>query len=141
MTFADPPCAIVTNVENSTITKISSQDAPASIIWGMLFFVPHLSSISFTIRGTTTAGDTALSTAPMTAASIRSTPSKIGAKTTYPTISQQAGTNDINTAGLPTFFRSDKFSDSPAFISMIMRAICRSSEEIPSIFGSSRSST
>ena len=29
-----------------------------------------------------------------------------------------------------TFFRSDKFSESPAFISMMISAVCRSSEEI-----------
>ena len=31
MTFAWPPCAIPENVEKSTITKISSQEAPARI--------------------------------------------------------------------------------------------------------------
>ena len=64
-----------------------------------------------------------------------------GVNNTYPTISQQAGINDIMTAGLPTFFRSDKFSESPAFISMMIRAICRSSDEMPSTELSSRSRT
>ena len=141
VTFAEPPCAIVTNVENSTITKISSQDAPARIICGMLFCVPHFSSISFTILGTTTAGETALSTAPMTADSIRFTPSRSGANRIYPTISQHAGTNDIITADLPTFFKSERLSDNPAFISIMISAICRSSEDMPSIFESSRSRT
>ena len=64
------------------ITKISSHEAPASIICGMLLSVPYFSSISLTILGTTTAGDTALSTAPITAASMRFTPSGRGANAT-----------------------------------------------------------
>ena len=107
----------------------------------MLLFVPRFSSISFTILGTTTAGETALNTAPITAASIFLTFRRIGAKQRYPSISKQAGTNDIITAGLPTFFKSDKSSDNPALIRMIISAIWRNSEEIPSIDGSSRSST
>lgn len=38
--FASPPCAMPTKVENSTMTKISSQDAPAKTSCGMLFAVP-----------------------------------------------------------------------------------------------------
>ena len=56
------------NVVNSTITKMSSQEAPAMIICGMLLPVPYPVSMSCTILGTTTAGETAASTAPMTAA-------------------------------------------------------------------------
>ena len=107
----------------------------------MRFSVPRFSSISRSIRGTTTAGETAPSTAPITAASIRETPRSRGAHSTYPRISKLAGTNDISTAGRPTFLRSDKSSDSPALIRMTISAIFRSSAEIPRICGSSRSRT
>ena len=40
ITLAWPPCAMLVKVENSTMTKISSQDAPAMISCGMLFSVP-----------------------------------------------------------------------------------------------------
>lgn len=55
---------------------------PARIICGMLLSVPRPLSISCTMRGTTTAGDTAASTEPMTAASTRVTPRKHGASST-----------------------------------------------------------
>ena len=139
--LAFPPCAISAKVVNSTMTKISSQDAPAMMRWGMRFSAPRFSSISRSIRGTTTAGETAPSTAPITAASMRETPRSRGAHSTYPRISKLAGTNDISTAGRPTFLRSDKSSDSPALIRMIISAIFRSSAEIPRICGSSRSRT
>ena len=48
----------------------------------MLLSVPRRSSMSCTIFGTTTAGDTAPSTAPMMAASMGVTPSSAGAKDT-----------------------------------------------------------
>ena len=54
-------------------------EAPARIIWGMLFLVPHRPSMRETIRGTTTAGDTAPSTAPMTAPSTQVRPKITGA--------------------------------------------------------------
>ena len=38
--LALPPWAMLLKVENSTITKMSSQEAPARIICGMLFSVP-----------------------------------------------------------------------------------------------------
>ena len=138
---AVPPWAIPENVENSTITKISSQDAPAKIICGILFFVPYPLSMSCTILGTTTAGDTAARTAPMTAASILVIPRIIGAQSRYPQISKLAGTNDIMTAGRPTFFRSARFKESPAFNKIIIRAICRSSDEIDRILSSRRPKT
>lgn len=50
------------NVVNSTMTKISSHDAPAMTICGIAFSVPYFFSIRVTILGTTTAGDTASST-------------------------------------------------------------------------------
>ena len=80
--LALPPCAVCRNVVNSTMTKISSHDAPARIICGMLLSVPRPLSISCTMRGTTTAGDTAASTEPMTAASARVMPRKHGASST-----------------------------------------------------------
>ena len=97
--------------------------------------------MSRTILGTTTAGDTAASTAPMTAASMRVTPSREGASRKNASISQLAGTHDIIIAGLPTFFRSDRSSDSPALSRIMISAICRRSEDTESIDGSSRSST
>ena len=56
-----------------------------------------------------------------------------------PRISKQAGTKHIRTAGRPTRFRSSTSSDSPARISMIIRAILRSSAEIPNMEPSIRS--
>ena len=79
---ACPPCAMLVKIENSTITNTSSQDAPARIICGMLLSVPRRSSMSLTMRGTTTAGETALSTAPVTAASTGLIPSSFGASST-----------------------------------------------------------
>ena len=139
--LAFPPCAILKKVVKSTITKISSQEAPASIICGIAFFVPYPVSISFTIRGTTTAGDTAPRTAPITAASVLVIPSITGASRIYPRISKDAGTKDIITAGRPTFFKSSRFRDSPAFRRIIISAILRRSAEMESMDGSSRSRT
>ena len=38
--FALPPCATFKNVVNNTITNMSSQEAPDSIIWGIALSVP-----------------------------------------------------------------------------------------------------
>ena len=70
-----------------------------------------------------TAGDTAPTTAPMIAASSLDTPRSIGANTIMPATSKQAGTKHIKMAGRPAFFRSSRFSDSPALIKMIISAI------------------
>ena len=68
---AFPPWAILENVENSTMTKISSQEAPARISCGIPFILYRNSRYHLADhRGTTIAGDTAARTAPMTAASI-----------------------------------------------------------------------
>ena len=123
------------------MTKISSHDAPAIIICGIDCFVPYFSSINCTMRGTTTAGETAASTVPITAASIREISKKIGANSTYPTISNDAGTKASKIAGLPTFFKSFKFNDKPALSKMIINAILRSSAEIDKIDESRKSST
>ena len=136
--LAFPPCAMLRNVVNNTITKMSSQDAPARIICGIDFFVPTLVSIRCTILGTTTAGETAPKTAPITAASILDIPRIAGAKKTYPAISQVAGTNDSKMAGLPTFFKSSMSKDKPALSKIIINAIFRKSAEIESIEESNR---
>ena len=49
-------------------------------------------------------------------------------------ISKQAGRKHIKMAGLPTFFRSDKSKESPARVSMIIKAICLRSLEMANIF-------
>ena len=127
-----------TKVENRTITYTSSTDAPASISCGMPSLVPWPSSISFTILGTTTAGETAASTAPMIAASSVVKPISFGAKISMPMISKDAGTKHIRTAGLPIFFKPDKSRLSPALVKIIIRAIFLSSAEMPSILASIR---
>ena len=76
------PWAMPRKVEKSTMTKMSSQEAPAITIWGMPCFVPQPSSIRRTMRGTTTAGETAAIIAPITAASARERPSSTGASST-----------------------------------------------------------
>ena len=101
------------------------------IICGIRWSVPYFVSISCTILGITTAGDTALKTAPITAASTLEICRIDGAKITKARISKLAGTQDIISAGLPTFFRSARFRDNPAFSNMMISAICRNSEEIP----------
>lgn len=116
---------------------MSSHDAPASSIWGMLLSVPHRFSIRKTMRGTTTAGETAASTAPITAASMRLTPRRYGASSMYPASSQVAGRHESRTAGRPTCLRSDRLSDRPALSRMMISAICRSSDEIDRIESSS----
>ena len=121
--FMFPPCARDVKVVKRTMTKTSSRDAPASISWGMPFFVPYPSSISFTILGTTTAGDTAARTEPISAASTRVMPKIDGAMAVYAATSKQAGRKDIRSAGRPIFLRSAMSRERPAFISMIIRAI------------------
>ena len=74
----------------------------------------------------------------MTAASIKLTLRKSGANRTKAAISKMAGTNDIRTAGRPTFFKSDTFNDNPALIRMIISAICLRSDEMLSMDGSRR---
>ena len=93
------------------------------------------------MRGMTTAGDTAPSTAPMTAASMRVMPRMAGANRMKAKISQLAGTQDIITAGRPTFFRSARFSERPALMRMMMSAICRSSDEMDRMDASNAFST
>ena len=136
-----PPCAMLTKAVNRTTTKISSQEAPAIMNWGILFCVPYLLSISCTIFGTTTAGETAPRTAPITAASILETSSKSGAKRKKAKISKPAGTQDIIIAGRPTFFKSERLRESPAFKRIIMSAICRNSDDIDRIDGSNTFNT
>ena len=141
MIFVLFPCVILKKVVNNTITKISSQDAPAIIICGIAFSVPYFRSIRLTILGTTTAGETAAKTAPITAASIRPIPRSTGANNIYPAISQDAGTNDNKIAERPVFFKSARSRDNPAFNRIIISAIFRSSAETERIDGSKKSST
>ena len=131
MRDAPSPCIIPTKVENNTITYTSSTDAPARISCGIPSLPPYPSSISFTIRGTTTAGETAASTAPMTAASSHVMPSSFGARKSIPSSSKLAGTKHMSTADLPIFFSPDRSSPSPARVNMMISAILRSSDEIP----------
>jgi hypothetical protein len=130
ITSTEFPCAIPMNVEKSTIAKTSSRDAPARISCGMLFLVPYPLSISSTIFGITTAGDTAPSTEPIMADSSMDMFNSIGANTIKAPISKIAGKNDIKKAGLPTFLRSEMFSDKPAFIKIMIKAICLSSVDM-----------
>ena len=95
----------------------------------------------FTIRGTTTAGETAPRTAPITAASIMFIPRIAGANKIYPIISQVAGTKDKRIAGRPAFFKSLISGDKPAFNRIIINAIFLSSSEIDKIDGSKKSNT
>lgn len=100
--------------------------------------VPRRPSISRTMRGTTTAGDTAPITAPITAASARASPSSGGASSVKAAISNVAGRKAVNAAGRPTFFRSEAFRDSPARKRMTTSAILRTSAETKSVFSSKR---
>ena len=93
--------------------------------WGTPLSVPRRRRINCSIRGTTTAGETAAITAPITAASGRERPKIRGASSTYPRISQAAGTQDISTAGRPTFFTSRGLRESPARSRMRISAPCR----------------
>ena len=93
------------------------------------------------MRGTTTAGETAPSTAPMTAASMCETPRSIGANRKNARISKLAGRQDIRIAGRPTFFKSARFRESPALSRMMISAICRRSDEMERMDGSSRLNT
>ena len=140
-TDAPSPCIIPTKVENRTITYTSSTDAPARISCGIPSFTPYPSSISLTILGTTTAGETAASTAPIIAASSRLNPISFGAIRIIPSNSKDAGTKHIKTAGLPIFFRPDRSSPSPALVRIMISAIFRSSDDIPRILLSNRFNT
>ena len=61
-------------IMGAVLAAVSSTDAPARISCGIPSFTPYPSSISLTILGTTTAGETAASTAPIIAASNRLNP-------------------------------------------------------------------
>ena len=135
------PCIIPVNVVNSTITYTSSTDAPARINCGIPSSVPYPSSINFTIRGTTTAGETAARTEPKIADSNSESPSKRGARTIIPKSSKLAGTKHIITAGRPIFLSPEISSPNPARIRMMISAILRSSDEIFRIFSSNRFNT
>lgn len=134
------PAAIPVKLVNSTITKMSSIDEPAMIICGMLLAVPIRRSMRLIIRGTMTAGDTAAMTEPRIAASSRVMPKIKGAMITTPAISNSAGRKLSSIAGRPTCLSSLALSARPARSSITTSASCRSSCEMPSSAGSSRSS-
>ena len=94
-----------------------------------------------TILGTTTAGDTAASTAPIMAASNVVSPNNLGASNTIPISSNVAGRKHIKKAGLPSFFKPDKSKPKPALVSIIIRAIFLKSADIAKILGSNRFKT
>ena len=94
--------------------------------------------MSRTIRGTTTAGETAASTAPKIAASSTVSPMSFGASKSTPISSKDAGTKHIRTAGRPSFFSPEVSSPSPARVRIMIRAIFRSSGEMPRMLPSSR---
>ena len=141
ITSTELPRARPVNVVNSTITKTSSTEAPARIICGIFFFVPYPSSISFIIPGTTTAGDTAPTTAPRIAASSTVIPSNGGASNNIPRTSKVAGRKHIRIAGLPTFFRSSADNFNPALRNIMISAIFLISAEIFNTLESMRFST
>ncbi len=62
--------------ENKVMAKTSSTDAPAKIMVGMPFSEPFPLSISVSIEGTITAGETAASINPKIPASAKEMPSR-----------------------------------------------------------------
>lgn len=62
-----PTLTVVRSAVKRTRTKTSSQEEPVMIICGILCSVPYPSSFNFSIRGTTTAGETVPMTAPPSA--------------------------------------------------------------------------
>ena len=72
------PCTMAVKAENSAMTNMSSMEAPARMSWGIPLAVPHFSSMSCTILGTTTAGETAAITEPKRADSASVSPKRRG---------------------------------------------------------------
>lgn len=98
-----PPVAIVVKEVKSTMTKTSSAEAPVIIISGMPLSVPYPVSLSLSIRGTTTAGETAAITQPNIAASRAESLSIKVPRSKYPKISAVAGIKHRSTAETPFF--------------------------------------
>ena len=94
------------------------------------------SSISLTILGTTTAGDTAASTEPRIRDSNGLKSKSVGASNKTPNSSNVAGRKHIKMAGLPSFLKADKSSPKPAIVKMMIRAIFLRSPDIAKILGS-----
>lgn len=99
------------------------------------------SSISLTILGTTTAGDTAASTEPRIRDSNGLKSKSVGASNKTPNSSNVAGRKHIKMAGLPSFLKADKSSPKPALVSIIIKAIFLKSADIARILGSNRFKT
>src|SRR5699024_6140140 len=89
-----------------------------------------ITRVEAAFMGGVLAGETAARTAPITAASARVIWSIAWAKSRNTRISQVAGTQDRRIAGLPTFFKSDKYRVSQTLIRKIIMAICLRSEEM-----------
>ena len=94
------------------------------------------SSISLTILGTTTAGDTAASTEPRIRDSNGLKSKSVGASNKTANSSNVAGRKHIKMAGLPSFLKADKSSPKPALVKMMIRAIFLRSPDIAKILGS-----
>jgi len=135
-----PPPTIPSRIVNRTITNTSSTDDAARINVGMPFLAPFPLSIKSIISGTTTAGDTAPRMAPSKAASINDIFSRRGAMYITAPISNNAGTTDMISAGLPTRFKVSRRSSNPARRRIMIKAILRKSAEtvISSAFNSPR---
>lgn len=99
------------------------------------------SSISLTILGTTTAGDTAASTEPRIRDSNGLESKSVGASNKTTNNSNVAGRKHIKMAGLPSFLKADKSSPKPALVKMMIRAIFLRSPDIAKILGSNRFKT
>ena len=133
-----PPAKRPVKQVNRTMTNTSSTDAPAMISCGIPCAVPRFSSMSRSILGTTTAGETAAMTAPRTAASRALIPRSPGARRSIPAISKDAGRKHMRTAGRPTFLSSERSRFRPALVKIMMRAIRLKSAEIMRISGLKR---
>ena len=117
-----PPAASDKNTENSVIAKTSSMEAPAIIIVGTSFFLPRPCSLSESMEGTTTAGETAQSMKAVrpAAAQLKSNISLIIKVNAVP--SKMQGIKDIRRAVRPAFFRVALRMPRPARRRMTMRA-------------------
>ena len=77
------PAARPVREVNRTMTNTSSTEAPAMIIWGMRRAPPQPSSMSRSILGMITAGETAATTLPRRAAS-RTDAEQLGSQQHHP---------------------------------------------------------
>ncbi len=97
--------------------------------------------MSLIILSSIIAGDTAATIEPIIAASSSVISKNIDPKSIITINSNNASTNDNNSAGLPIFFRSLRSRDNPASIKMTMSENCLSSAEMFKIEPSTKSKT